>query len=494
MTPIDRGVGLTASEVLLAKIADHTFLDLWSWPNVFGRPGKELCDLLVVFGDDVIIFSDKTIEWPSGPTEVAWPRWYRRAIEKSVDQIRGAARWLQNNPGELFVDAKCRQRLPLELPPIERRRVHGVCVALGSEEAAAAHFNDRDGTFFVLPDLRGGQHVDFSAKPHMPFAIGDVDPAGPFVHVFNQLSLEIVMGELDTVSDFATYLQARESLIRSQALLLSPSEAEILANYLQVFRDGKHAFPRPEDFGAPPGTRLTFVQGEYAHLVRSAEYQRRADANGPSYLWDRVIRQFTDNVLKGTSYRILGVDPDLRLAERALRLMAQEDRFGRRMLGIALKGAAESLEQQGKDRFGRVILPNGATADPRLAYVFMVLKASRFADHEKYRRVRAEMLQTYCLATLHDHPEMDTCVGVALTAISDEGSSEDLVAISQQEWTPEAVTQLAEARQHFEILIEPEKLVRSEMQMTEFPADPQLAGMSRQQRRARERALRKKKG
>ena len=35
-------------------------------PNLFASAGKELCDLLVVCGDDILIFSDKSIKWSSG--------------------------------------------------------------------------------------------------------------------------------------------------------------------------------------------------------------------------------------------------------------------------------------------------------------------------------------------------------------------------------------------------------------------------------------------
>ena len=60
--------GLTESERYLANLCEKSFLSLWSYPNVFrdqGRKegkgdGKELCDLLVVFDRDVIIFSDKS--------------------------------------------------------------------------------------------------------------------------------------------------------------------------------------------------------------------------------------------------------------------------------------------------------------------------------------------------------------------------------------------------------------------------------------------------
>ncbi len=488
---INRGSGITSSEELLAKLTDHTFLDLWSWPNVYKKPGKELCDLLVVCGDDVVIFSDKCVDWPSGDTEVAWSRWYRRAIGKSVDQIRGAARWLENNPEEIYADARCTQRVPLEIPPLERHRVHGICVALGAERAASAYFQDPDGTFMIFPHLKGDNHVDFRKESHHPFAIGDVDPDGPFVHVFNQLTLGLVMKELDTITDFTAYLTAREELIRSGRLMVSPSEMEMLANYLRITRDGRHAFPRPQDLGAPADMALTFVQGEYPALVRSPEYRRRQEANRESYVWDGTIRLFTENVLQGTSYRILDVDPDAQLAERALRSMAREDRIRRRVLGHSLIGAMSALEQQKKDRLARIVMPNAASTDPGLAYIFMVLSGQKQSDYETYREVRAAMLETYCLATLHDHRELERCVGVAVNALSDQGSSEDIMAIEQLDWITEEVEALRQARKHYEILLDPLKLAKSAVSMTEFPPDPALVSMSRQQRRAMDRILRK---
>jgi hypothetical protein len=62
MKAIKRGLGTTPSEKYLAAIADKTFLNLWSYPNLYADrkqggkgDGKELCDLLVVCGDDVLI-------------------------------------------------------------------------------------------------------------------------------------------------------------------------------------------------------------------------------------------------------------------------------------------------------------------------------------------------------------------------------------------------------------------------------------------------------
>lgn len=88
--PVIRSEGGTVSERLLAKLADRTFLNLWSYPTPYidkklrgSGDGKELCDLLVVCHPYVIIFSEKTCEWPSGDDTIAWKRWYKRAVLSS---------------------------------------------------------------------------------------------------------------------------------------------------------------------------------------------------------------------------------------------------------------------------------------------------------------------------------------------------------------------------------------------------------------------------
>src|SRR5215208_590824 len=82
-----RNEGVTSAERYLAWLCERTFLSLWSYPGIFrdqGRrgstgDGKEICDLLVVFEDHVITFSDKDCSFPnSGDLDRDWSRWFRR--------------------------------------------------------------------------------------------------------------------------------------------------------------------------------------------------------------------------------------------------------------------------------------------------------------------------------------------------------------------------------------------------------------------------------
>ena len=75
--------GLTDAERNLAKLCRATFLSTWSYPNVQraeaqrngGVIAKEVCDLLVVFEEHVVIFSDKDCVFPaSGDVDKDWSR------------------------------------------------------------------------------------------------------------------------------------------------------------------------------------------------------------------------------------------------------------------------------------------------------------------------------------------------------------------------------------------------------------------------------------
>ena len=165
MAVIKRGVGVSPTEKNLAALADKIFLNLWTYPNLYGSAGKELCDLLVVCGDDVLIFSDKAISLVIGAdVKVAWPRWYRKAIGELAAQINGAVRTLRDHPDQLFLDAACKERFPHTLPPAERRRVHLIAVALGASEACAEYRKEPPGYFSSTPRSRATTIINSGAR------------------------------------------------------------------------------------------------------------------------------------------------------------------------------------------------------------------------------------------------------------------------------------------------------------------------------------------
>lgn len=238
MRNIVKAQSFTESERLLAKLAEKAFLSLWAFPNVYkdegltkGR-GEELCDLLVVFGDHVIIFSDKG-EVAYKQTEdinVGWRRWVKRAYLKSSYQVYQAEKWIREFPNRIFLDNKCTSPFPVTFPPADRIKIHRVVVVRGITKAASEYYNDDSGTLVIKPDIVGDEHFQ------TPFLIGRPSADKGYVHLFDEVSIEAVFSELDTISDFTTYLSAKEEFIDGGNLLVAPVKMICLLTICLVMR------------------------------------------------------------------------------------------------------------------------------------------------------------------------------------------------------------------------------------------------------------------
>ncbi|UAJ12435.1 hypothetical protein [Polymorphobacter megasporae] len=214
--------GLTESEAILARLCERSFLRLWTYPNLYRAPSKELTDLMVVFRNDVLLFSDKSCVYPdTGDAMLDWRRWFSRAIGTSAHQVRQAERWLLTYPDQVFLDAKAQDRLPIALPVPADMRVHRICVATG----AAERCRRETGQPMLGIDLT-------IADAAVPLRIGTVSKARGFLHVFDADALALVLAELDTISDVVAYLVAKEALAAKGLFKRARSEADLLAYYL----------------------------------------------------------------------------------------------------------------------------------------------------------------------------------------------------------------------------------------------------------------------
>jgi len=62
----------------------------------------------------------------------------------------------------------------------------------------------------------------------LPFAIGDIFPERGYVHVLDDVTLDVVLSELNTIADFTAYFTVKERLVRSMEPMsssTSPVEA-----------------------------------------------------------------------------------------------------------------------------------------------------------------------------------------------------------------------------------------------------------------------------
>jgi SEC-C motif len=272
-----------------------------------------------------------------------------------------------------------------------------------------------------------------------PFSVGDLDPGRSFVHVLDDTSLNIVLRTLDTIADFTAYLIKKESLLRSDQVVVAAGEEELLSFYLtRMNPDGQRDFVIPADF-----TSLLLTEGNWKEFQAHPQRLAQIEANKISYSWDRLIEQFNKHALQGTQYHVApgGV-------QGTERVMAREPRTRRRMLA---EGINELLRRTPpRQRMARVVAPS-RPGDP--FYVFLILPLQRELTYDENRAVRANLLQMYCRVVKIRFPEAEDIVGIATESGLDATErSEDAVYLDARTWTADDESEARRLQAEFGLL------------------------------------------
>jgi hypothetical protein len=469
--------GVNESERILTGLCRRTFLRLWSQTNVYTDDGfkngkgatKELCDALVVFGKDVILFSDKHVLFNEAKgLKVAWPRWYKKAVFESCRQLHGAKLWLERFPQRAFLDAKCTRSLPVPVPS-ENATFHLVAVTRGSRDSALAHNSGVGrGSLAVNNSVKGGAHNE------LPFVVGIPQPEKHFVHVFDEVSIDLVLGELDTVVDFLDYLKKRQALLGTSGIMVSATgEEELLAAYLRTTdADGQeHLFFDVSDGEAPPEA-IALDAGSYDALTDDIGYKRKQRVDRISYGWDRLIDNFIDYGDPKLSMPYL-VQTNAE-TEHGLRLMAAESRYRRRQLAMSLFSALDRVEPG--MRLGRVVYGGNAG---ETVFVFVIVPKRSTETYDEYRDYRCSVLHAYVRTAKLKAPLGTVFVGISLDNPHKdyEGGAEDLMVYSQESWSAADLAELE--RKRAELGLWQGKGEQWRFRQDEFPGDNQRVALRR---------------
>jgi hypothetical protein len=446
--------GTTDSERALAWIARKTFLSLWSYPNVYsdeGRSagkgdGKELVDLLVVFGNDVILFSDKHCAFQSDvDIKVAWPRWYKRAIEKSVKQLAGAESFLRRFPDRVFVDKSCQTKLPVALPDPSLARYFLIAVTRGGHEAAIRHFGSgSSGSLVLNSKLEGVAHYEH------PFQVGFPLKDRRFVHVVDEVTVDALLEELDTAPDIVDYLACKERYFgASNVLMHIAGEEELLARYMCTMENGRHALPK-----VPPGTgSICLLEGDWRFYRSSPQRAAKRASDQGSYMWDALIEYQASFVRTGTAIGLPETPPETIDHERILRALAAEPRLARREFASHFRFAL-SKSEPGK-KFARIALSGENLSR---AFVFLTAPKPLDVDYQAYREIRSTALLSYCHGIKMRFPHLTEAIGIASEPFSERVASQDFLYVDLSEaMSPEESTVWKDMMEEADVLQTPVK-------------------------------------
>jgi len=394
--------------------------------------GKEVCDLLVVCGRHVLIFSDKFAAYPhSGDAETDWRRWYARTIGKARKQLDGAERWIKEHPERLFTDPTCSQLLPIEFPPASTLELHKVIVARGARSRCQEWFGGGSGSLIFTADCHGAER---------PFTVGDLDPSGSFIHVLDDTTLDVLFSELSTVSDFVNYLEKKERFIRAYPYISVAGEEELLAIYLTRLNPGKeHDIVLPCD-NHEPLMGLSILEGFWDDIRGDSKFIRKKMDDDVSYMWDKLITTFTKHLLAGTStHEPAGVP--ISEHERGVRYMALLTRIERRMIARTL---SEAIAAAPSDKILTRSFKFGSDAPSKeTGFVFVQIPKPDFIEsYAEYRKARREYLYRYCFGFAERNRDLKRVIGIAteppLWSVN-QGISEDLCYFEADQWSSQMV-------------------------------------------------------
>lgn len=455
-----KSTGVTATERMLADFCERSFLKLWSYPNPYKDDGHELCDLLAVFGNDVFIFFDREAALPDDPEKdplVLWNRWKRNVIDRQVKTAHGAERYIRSGR-PIFLDGKRAQPFPFEFDR-EIVTVHKIIVAHGAKEACERASPE---------NVYGSLAITYSesdCEPTAPFHI-EINKLCP-VHILDSHNMPIVLSELDTVSDFASYLREKVRAISALDYLSYCGEEDLLAHYLLNYDDTtkRHVIGSTKQ----EVTGVMIGEGEWREFYQSELYKNTKKEDRISYFWDELIQRTCQNSLDGT----LGGNSDILRGQSAIYEMVKEPRFMRRGLADKMLTAVQRFPDTGSFTRQVTLLPS---FEINVAYVLLQLRVPEpLRSAPDFREKRQAILEIACGASKNKFSYLVKVIGIGIEAPKFAGgsSAEDFILMPCERWSAEQQNHYAELNKNWNFFETP-NLKQHKDRVTQFVHPPHV--------------------
>lgn len=290
-------------EDLVTELSTRAYLKYWCYPNPIDINGNknEICDLLIIFFDTIIIISVKNYDLKGN-----YERYKNRVVKKSTKQLFGAERKLfkKGNLIEIAHPDKGNEKFN----PDKIKNVFRITVSVGES------FENYE---FV-----------------------DNEKGKGCINILNKETFEIITNELDTIKDLVEYLEARENLLNNSiGKLCNCTEKDLLAHFLM--------------------NRRTFAVDLFQNFEKETEKLKGIWEN---YLKNRsvIIKKLVDEksyfIDKIVEEDILPLENGEELARELMTL----SRFERRIITHQLFSIVEKYKDK-KDFLGRVYTEHKGT-------------------------------------------------------------------------------------------------------------------------------------
>lgn len=368
------------AENILHHLAKKTFLVDWCYLNPELPNKNEMCDLLVVYDEIAIIWQIKDLKLNKQG------KYDQSEVEKNLRQLSGARRQLFDLETPIELENPFRRKEVFN--PNTIKEIYLISVLFGKGEEM----------FSFVEEIKNRK-----------------------VHVFDKDFCQIILNELDTISDFVEYLRKKEMLLKkNKSLLIIGGEKELLAFYLINNR----SFNRFDN-----ADHITIEEGSWEHLQSKPEYQAKKKEDKISYLWDGMISRAHES--------------SSREYELVARELARPNRVQRRLLSKAFLGARLKAHNDiTHNLFRRIVVSDDAT------YCFLL------QDDPEPRKRRKEHLGTICFIARGKNKKNKKVIGIAPEKKNNPTCSYDFCLMYIPEWTNELQKQSEDIQNKYKIFLD----------------------------------------
>lgn len=438
---INKSDGLNKSEEYISKLCENSFLKLWVYPNLYKNKGQELCDVLIVFNNNVFVFSIKDIQFDENKDiNLAWKRWKKTAIEKSIKQVNGAARWIMQHPDRIFLDPNCTQKFPIKIDTANLK-IFKIIVAFGIENACKKYYEpDSTGSLPVI--YCKDTNIEIPAT-HLFCLKMDKDN---IVHILDDYSSSVMFNELDTIADIKRYFEAKEEAINEFDNIMILGEEDVIATYLinmymNIYENPVLPFNESmqKDF-------MMYESDFYKKYQNSDMYRRQNELNKHSYLIDNILQKTMDNALNNK----LAGNEDVFNGEGAIKELTKLSRFMRRNLGLKFIDAIEKFPLREDPLFRQV--SSVYDKNSRIAYIFLQVNYNYLEQKDKNisRKIKIAMLEVAAASYFEKVKEVQKVVGIGVNApLYHNDLMEDFVLVERNMLTKDFLEYVEKANNVF---------------------------------------------
>ena len=410
---------INESEKFITYLCDQAFMKLWVYPNVYYETGKEFCDCLIIFENNILIFSVKDYKYSGRTQDIAWNRWKHKTVDGCIKQINGAEKELLNHPNNLYIDSKCQHKLPIKFDT-RNIKIYRFIVALGFSQDLGILYSDKQ--------TEVDENIGICRLPK-----------NKIYHILDSTNYELIFSELNTINDFIDFYKEKENVISELETLEYYGESTLLALYYEnMDKIGNHRI-LPENFKEK---QFLVKDDLWKNIINNLQYLYKYKEDKKSYIVDRLIEK---SIFYEQHNQLIG-NIDVQNDDSAIKEFAKLTRFQRRTIGdTILELYKKAFTLQLGERYARYMLENNSTA-----FVFIVVLYDNKSKEQSFRESLRNMLDVACGCLKNKISTLEKIVGLAF--IPDElnfSLGEDYILLKCENWNENDIKYYEDQNQYY---------------------------------------------